>query len=90
MKPFNTLSDIRARSAEAILSQSSVRNTALLGHLRSMFNSPSTAEGGLLQQPIVEGAQDEEHLRLIRGLVRRTSTWAEWIHRSFIPISLLQ
>lgn len=56
MKPFNTLSDIRARSAEAILSQSSVRNTALLGHLRSMFNSPSTAEGGLLQQPIVEGA----------------------------------
>ncbi|MGO8236097.1 DEAD/DEAH box helicase [Rhizobium ruizarguesonis] len=56
MKPFNTLSDIRARSAEAILSQSSVRNTALVGHLRSMFNSPSTAEGGLLQQPIIEGA----------------------------------
>ncbi|KKZ86596.1 DEAD/DEAH box helicase [Rhizobium phaseoli] len=56
MKPFSTLSDIRARSAEAIISQSGVRNIALVAQLRAMFNSPSTSEGGLLQQPIIEGA----------------------------------
>ncbi len=56
MKPFATLSNIRARSAEAIISQSGVRNNALVEQLRSMFNSSSTADGGLLQQPVIEGA----------------------------------
>lgn len=56
MKPFATLADIRRRSAEAIIAQSGVRNSALIEHLRAMFNSTSAEDGGLLQQPIIEGA----------------------------------
>lgn len=56
MKPFATLSEIRRRSAEAIISQSGIRDTHLVNHLRQVFNAETAAAGGLLQQPIVEGA----------------------------------
>lgn len=56
MKPFATLSEIRRRSAEAIISQSGIRDTYLVNHLRQVFNAETAAAGGLLQQPIIEGA----------------------------------
>ncbi|NTE66778.1 DEAD/DEAH box helicase [Agrobacterium tumefaciens] len=56
MKPFSTLSHIRRRSAEAIISQANIRNVALIEELRRKFNSPDASNGGLLQQPIIEGA----------------------------------
>lgn len=56
MKPFATLSEIRRRSAEAIISQSGIRDAHLVNHLRSIFNAETAAAGGLLQQPIIEGA----------------------------------
>ncbi|MDX0847213.1 DEAD/DEAH box helicase [Sinorhizobium medicae] len=56
MKPFATLSEIRRRSAEAIISQSGIRDTHLVDHLRRVFNADTAAAGGLLQQPIIEGA----------------------------------
>ncbi|RWY80466.1 DEAD/DEAH box helicase [Rhizobium leguminosarum] len=56
MKPFHTLSDIRRRSAEAIVAQSGVRNVALADHMRRMFCSDASDAGALLQQPIIEGS----------------------------------
>ncbi len=56
MKPFSTLSQIRQRSAEAIISQANIREIALIEELRRKFNSPDASNGGLLQQPIIEGA----------------------------------
>ncbi|WP_245309642.1 DEAD/DEAH box helicase [Rhizobium sp. R339] len=56
MKPFAILSEIRRRSAEAIISQSGIRDTHLVDHLRSVFTAETAAAGGLLQQPIIEGA----------------------------------
>lgn len=56
MKPFSTLAHIRRRSAEAIISQANIRNVALIEELRRKFNSPDASSGGLLQQPIIEGA----------------------------------
>ncbi|MDX0134885.1 DEAD/DEAH box helicase [Sinorhizobium meliloti] len=56
MKPFSTLTHIRRRSAEAIISQANIRNLALIEELRRKFNSPDASDGGLLQQPIIEGA----------------------------------
>lgn len=56
MKPFNTLSDIRRRSAEAIIAQSGIRNVALADHIRRMFGSDTPDAGALLQQPVIEGS----------------------------------
>ncbi|MBB4249451.1 DEAD/DEAH box helicase [Rhizobium sp. BK008] len=56
MKPFSTLSQIRRRSAEAIISQANIRDLALIEELRRKFNSADASNGGLLQEPVIEGA----------------------------------
>jgi len=56
LKPFATLAEIRRRSAEAIIAQSGIQDRPLTEHLRNLFNADTAAAGGLLQQPIIEGA----------------------------------
>ncbi|PDS34695.1 ATP-dependent helicase [Rhizobium anhuiense] len=56
MKPFETLSDIRRRSVDAVVAQLGTNNEDLNRHLRSMLDSDSTADGSVIQDPVIEGA----------------------------------
>ncbi|MBX5168783.1 DEAD/DEAH box helicase [Rhizobium sp. NZLR1b] len=56
MKPFETLSDIRRRSVDAVVAQLGTNNDDLNRHLRAMLGSESAAEGSVIQDPVIEGA----------------------------------
>ncbi|MQW47445.1 DEAD/DEAH box helicase [Sinorhizobium meliloti] len=79
MKPFATLSEIRRRSAEAIISQSGIRDTHLVDHLRRVFNADTAAAGGLLQQPIIEGAHP-----FVPAAVNMAGVPAKVLHPRFV------
>lgn len=55
IRPFETLSRLRQRMAEAIVAQSGVRNPALAAQLRQSL-SRADSEGALVPPPILEGA----------------------------------
>jgi DEAD/DEAH box helicase domain-containing protein len=55
IRPFDTLSRLRQRMAEAIIAQSGVRNPALAAQLRQSL-SQADSEGALIPPPILEGA----------------------------------
>lgn len=81
MKPFATLSEIRRRSAEAIISQSGIRDTHLVDHLRRVFNSETASAGGLLQQPIIEGAHP-----FIPATVNMARVPSKVLHPRFVEV----
>lgn len=55
IRPFETLSRLRHRMAEAIVAQSGVRNPSLAAQLRHSL-SRADSEGALIPAPIIEGA----------------------------------
>ncbi|WP_421566795.1 DEAD/DEAH box helicase [Ochrobactrum sp. EDr1-4] len=81
MKPFATLSEIRRRSAEAIISQSGIRDIHLVNHLRQVFNAETAAAGGLLQQPIIEGAHP-----FIPAVVNMAHVPSKVLHPRFVEV----
>ncbi|MFN3320117.1 MAG: DEAD/DEAH box helicase [Allorhizobium sp.] len=56
MKPFETLSEIRRQSVNALLAQLGSNNEALNNQLRMMLGADRADEGSILQEPVVEGA----------------------------------
>ncbi len=56
MKPFETLSDIKRRSVDAVVAQLGTNNESLNEQLRAMFGSDRTTDGSLIQDPVIEGA----------------------------------
>lgn len=56
MKPFETLSEIRRRSVNALVAQLGSNNEALNSQLRLMLDSERADEGSILQEPVIEGA----------------------------------
>lgn len=55
IRPFETLSRLRQRMAEAIIAQSGVRDPALAAQLRHVL-SRADSDGALIPSPILEGA----------------------------------
>ena len=56
MTLFDSLDDIRRRSAEAMLGQTGLNHAGLASEIRRRFSSENAADGGLLQEPILEAA----------------------------------
>ncbi|TPL71382.1 DEAD/DEAH box helicase [Mesorhizobium sp. B2-3-15] len=55
IRPFETLSRLRQRMAEAVIAQSGLRHSALTAHLRETLPNPHH-EGALIPPPVLEGA----------------------------------
>lgn len=55
IRPFETLSRLRSRMAEAIISQSGMRHPVLASHLRQSLAAES-GPGALIPPPVLEGA----------------------------------
>lgn len=56
MTPFDVLSEVRRRSAEAVIAQSGLAHEGLRRHLRTMLGSGDPEIGAMLQEPVLEGA----------------------------------
>ena len=56
MNLFDSLDDVRRRSAEAMLGQTGLNHAGLAADIRRRFASEDPAVGGLLQEPILEAA----------------------------------
>jgi len=56
MTLFDSLNDIRRRSAEAMLGQTGLNHAGLAEEIRRRFSSEDPNLGGLLQEPILEAA----------------------------------
>lgn len=56
MTPFDTLSAVKTRTAEAIIAQSSIADPGLRSRLREMLAGKDTQNGALLQEPLIEGS----------------------------------
>ncbi|WP_292583900.1 DEAD/DEAH box helicase [Mesorhizobium sp.] len=55
IRPFETLTRLRQRMAEAVIAQSGLRHPALTAHLRQTLPNPQN-EGTLIPPPVLEGA----------------------------------
>ena len=53
---FQTLQDLRLRSAEAVIGQSGLNHLGLASEIRKRFGSPDPMQGGLMQQAVLEAA----------------------------------
>jgi ATP-dependent helicase YprA (DUF1998 family) len=74
MTPFDLLSEVKRRTAEAVIAQSGVSHEGLRQHLRAVLASDDPAGGALLQEPVLEGAHpfvtaDETMLALAGSLL---------------------
>jgi ATP-dependent helicase YprA (DUF1998 family) len=56
MTPFDVLSEVRRRSAEAVIAQSGLAHEGLRQHLRGLLAGDDAGTSALLQQPVLEGA----------------------------------
>ncbi|MGL4964042.1 MAG: DEAD/DEAH box helicase [Inquilinus sp.] len=56
MTPFEVLSEVKQRSAEAVIAQSGLAHEGLRRHLRALLGGDDPAIGAMLQQPVLEGA----------------------------------
>ena len=56
MTPFDVLSEVRRRSAEAVIAQSGLAHEGLRRHLRAMLGGDDPEIGAMLQEPVLEGA----------------------------------
>lgn len=56
MTPFDVLSEVKRRTAEAVIAQSGLSHEGLRRHLRELLGGDDPATGALLQQPVLEGA----------------------------------
>ena len=67
--PLHTFDTIRAQSAEAVISQSGLNHPGLAAEVRRRLASTDPAEGGLLQEPVIEAAPGYvEHAETIGDL----------------------
>ena len=56
MTPFDVLSEVKRRTAEAVIAQSGLSQEGLRRHLRELLGGDNPATGALLQEPVLEGA----------------------------------
>lgn len=56
MTPFDVLSEVKRRTAEAVIAQSGLSHEGLRRYLRELLGSDDPVGGALLQQPVLEGA----------------------------------
>jgi DEAD/DEAH box helicase domain-containing protein len=56
MTPFETLNEVRPRSAEAVIAQSGLAHEGLRRHLRALLGGGDPGIGAMLQEPVLEGA----------------------------------
>jgi hypothetical protein len=56
MTPFETLREVKGRTAEAIIAQSGLSHEGLRRHLRTLLAGDDPRTGALLQEPVLEGA----------------------------------
>lgn len=56
MTPFDVLSEVKRRTAEAVIAQSGLSHEGLRQHLRALLAGNDTMLGALLQEPVLEGA----------------------------------
>jgi DEAD/DEAH box helicase domain-containing protein len=56
MTPFEVLSEVKRRTAEAVIAQSGLSHEGLRRHLRDLLGGDSPSAGALLQEPVLEGA----------------------------------
>src|ERR1043166_9970279 len=56
MTPFDVLSEVKRRSAEAVIAQSGLLHEGLRRHLRELLGGDDPSLGALLQEPVLEGA----------------------------------
>ena len=56
MSPFDVLSEIKQRSAEAVIAQSGLAHGGLRQHLRALLGGDDAGTSALLRQPVLEGA----------------------------------
>ena len=56
MTPFDVLSEVKRRSAEAVIAQSGLAHEGLRRHLRAVLGGDDAGIGAMLQEPVLEGA----------------------------------
>jgi DEAD/DEAH box helicase domain-containing protein len=56
MTPFDVLSEVKRRIAEAVIAQSGLAHEGLRRHLRAMLGGDDPKIGAMLQEPMLEGA----------------------------------
>lgn len=56
MTPFDVLSEVKRRSAEAVIAQSGLAHEGLRRHLRVVLGGNDPEIGAMLQEPVLEGA----------------------------------
>ena len=56
MSPFDVLTEVKRRSAEAVIAQSGLSHDGLRRHLRALLGGDDPSAGALLQEPVLEGA----------------------------------
>ena len=74
MTPFDLVSEVKLRAAEAVIAQSGLSHEGLRRHLRAMLAGDDPRAGALLQEPVLEGAHpfvtaDETMARLEGSLL---------------------
>ena len=76
--PFETTDDLRDRLVNAVLAQAGFNHEGLNAFLRAHLSSPSRDEGGLVAEPVLEGAAAYEagdpSLEDLRGNLLRPET----------------
>lgn len=80
LNPLRTFDEIRTRSAGAVVSQAGLNHEGLSAEIRRKLSSTEAAEGGLLQEPVVEGApgyvRDDATLQDMSGTLLHPDTVA--------------
>jgi DEAD/DEAH box helicase domain-containing protein len=56
MTPFDVLTEVKRRTAEAVIAQSGLSHEGLRRHLRVLLAGDDPGIGALLQEPVLEGA----------------------------------
>jgi DEAD/DEAH box helicase domain-containing protein len=73
--PFESLDEIRSRSADAVIGQSGINHSGLASEIRQRFASADVSTGSVLQNPVIESAlpyvQADLQLKDLHGLISR-------------------
>jgi DEAD/DEAH box helicase domain-containing protein len=56
MTPFEVLTEVKRRSAEAVIAQSGLAHEGLRRHLRALLSGDDAMAGAMLQEPVLEGS----------------------------------
>ncbi|MBR0878556.1 DEAD/DEAH box helicase [Bradyrhizobium liaoningense] len=73
LSPFESLDEIRLRSADAVIGQSGISHAGLAGEIRQRLASTDVSAGSVLQNPVIESAlpyvQADLQMKDLHGLI---------------------